>query len=74
MDIDRNVSQHNSAAERVEFCLDVLEDADDFRDGIGWGTHIVDDLTVEEIIGALVASGQDITNAEERTRLDDGGD
>lgn len=57
MDIDRN-KQQLEAKMKVKFCLDQLEKAKEFSPRIYWGTYIVHRLTVEEIIGALVAAEQ----------------
>jgi len=64
MDIDRHEYQpYGSAKERVKFCLDRLEKAKDFSEGISWETNVVHRLTVEEIIGALVSVGQEFTES-----------
>ena len=59
MDIDRHVDQggFQVARERVKLCLDQLEGRG-FTKGIEAGTRLSDRLTVEEVIGALVAAEQ----------------
>jgi len=44
--------------ERIEYVLDTLQDADGFNDDITWQTEVVENLTVEELIGALVGAEQ----------------
>lgn len=60
MNIDRKVSQ-TTAIERVKFCLDRLEEDNQFSKGIEWGTGICYGLSVEEMIGALVSAEQELT-------------
>ncbi len=64
MDIDRYKDQNanDTAKVRVEFCLDQLTKARGFSKNIDWDTEIVNRLTVEELIGALVSSEQFIKN------------
>ena len=69
MDIDRSVTQYTPDAEsRVKFCLDTLEAADGFKKDVEWQTFVVNNLTIEEIIGALVSAGQYIERTEEEKR------
>ena len=56
MDIDREINQGDTAEERVSFCLEQLEKAEDFIEGMDWNTEVVNRLTLEEIIGALVSA------------------
>ncbi len=58
MIIDRHKEQGNVAKERVAFCLDQLEKAGHFEHGLQWDSEIVTRLTIEEMIGALVAAEQ----------------
>ena len=60
MEIDRNVKQGNTASKRIGFCLDQLEKANDFSKGISFDTEIVKNLSVEELIGALVSAEQQL--------------
>ena len=63
MNIDRkDFKIETSARERVKFCLDQLEKAEEFnyRRGVTWSLNIVPRLTVEEIIGALVSVEQEL--------------
>ena len=58
--INRGDSRHTGkAAHRVTYCLDRLE-ACGFNDGLEWETEIVPALTLEELVGALVAAEIDI--------------
>ena len=59
MNIDRNKPQggQSEARKRVKYCLDQLEQHG-FKKDINWSTEITDNLTVEEIVGALVAADQ----------------
>jgi hypothetical protein len=67
MDIDRNVLQGEpSAIERVNFCLDKLEEQG-FIEGISWETQITERLTLEEMIGALVSAEQELKLLEWET-------
>lgn len=54
MNVDRGVPQEGNALEKIQFCLNQLEKAKNFRKGIGWETEVVRRLTIEELIGALV--------------------
>lgn len=60
MNIDRKINQGGlaEAIKRVKFCLDQLEKAPNFTKRIDWSTEICRRLTVEEIVGALVAAEQ----------------
>lgn len=60
MDIDRHEYQGNTSRERIKFVLDQLEKSKEFKKGISWETEVVNRLTIEEIIGALVAAEQNI--------------
>lgn len=62
MEIDREKEQGDfeDAKERVTFCLDKLEGADCFKGRIDMDTEIVPGLMLEEIIGALVSSEQEM--------------
>jgi len=60
MNIDRRELQGNTAKERITFCLNQLEKANVFKNGIGWNTEIVARLTIEELIGALVNAEQEL--------------
>ena len=65
MNIDRHVGDHSSEVrDWVTFCLDKLEAARDFRRGLSWGTEIVPGLTLEELIGAVVAAEQHLDAAD----------
>jgi hypothetical protein len=63
MDIARN-NKLNDPEQKITFCLDQLESAEKFNDKINWGTNIVERLTIEEIIGALVAAEQRLKELE----------
>ena len=57
MDIERmEPRQGHDAEKRITYCLDQLEEVDEFSDGIEWQTEVAPHLTVEELIGALVAA------------------
>ena len=72
MDIDREVNQGDTAQERVKFCLNQLEKAKNFKEGIDWKTDVVNRLTIEEMIGALVSAEQYIDGWEkERMRIEE---
>ena len=49
----------------ITFCLNQLEKARDFNHGMTIHTEIVDDLCIEEIIGALVAAEATLKDMEE---------
>jgi hypothetical protein len=59
MEINRNVDQGGKeiAKQRISFCLDQLEKYG-FKNGVEFNTNIAYHLTVEEIVGALVAAEQ----------------
>jgi len=52
------------AHRRLEFCLGKFEAAKKFSRGIGWGTEIVKDCTVEELVGAIVSASDLIKKLE----------
>lgn len=54
---DRDDGGSSAVALRVKFCLDRLEKAS-FCKGVTWSKEIVKNLTVEELVGALVATEQ----------------
>jgi len=58
MEIMRSVGQPIDARERVKFCLDQLEKAKGFKNDLRFLSEVCTDLTLEEIIGALIASEQ----------------
>ena len=68
MDIDREVEQGDieEVTERVTYCLDQLEKADDFINRIDWDTEVVPDLMIEEIVGALISAEQEIAKLKEK--------
>ena len=67
MDIDREVLQGglDEAIKRVKFCLDCLERYG-FGRGFSWDISINQRLTLEEIIGALVAAEQNLSFCKEK--------
>lgn len=62
MDINREVEQGDfeDTIDKVTFCLDKLEQADDFANAINWETEVVQGLMIEELVGALVSAEQEI--------------
>ena len=72
MIINRKVEQtKTSAKQRVKFCLDQLEKANGFGDGLRWTTEIIPivresgmilepGLLLEDLIGALVSVEQEM--------------
>ncbi len=69
MNIDREVTQGDTARERLKFCLDQLTKAKKFVKGVDWGFEIVKNLTIEEIIGALVSAEQQLNKEEDEKSL-----
>ena len=63
-DINRQVSQGDDARQRVAFCLDQIE-KQGFKKGIHWGSELAHHLTVEEVVGALVATEQSLKDRDE---------
>lgn len=61
MEIDRHKHQGDleEAKKRITFCLDSLEKYG-FAKGICWETNITRRLTLEELVGALVAAEQQL--------------
>jgi len=57
--IDRYVPQGGAlvAQDRVRFCLDQIEKYG-FSDAVEWDSNVNERLSLEEVIGALVASEQ----------------
>lgn len=70
MEINRDENQGGleTAIDRVSFCLNQLEKAEDFNGEIGWHTDIVSMLTIEEMVGALVIAEQQLKDLEEKLR------
>lgn len=66
MNVDRHVDQGGFfvAKRRIQFCLDQLERYG-FKRGYTWSTEIAHALTLEEIVGALVAAEQVLEVREE---------
>ena len=57
MKIERHTDVGSVSTEKmIDYCLSRLEEQDNFKDGVDWHTEVVDGLTVEELIGALVAA------------------
>ena len=65
-DISRYLPQGDAgdASQRVAFCLDQIEKRG-FKKGIHWGSELAHHLTVEEVVGALVAAEQSLNDFEE---------
>jgi len=64
MDINRHVDYGDVAAGRVRECLDKLEAAKSFRKGIDLGTPVVNRLTIQDMIMALVSAEQSWSGEE----------
>jgi len=64
MNINRHVDYGDVAAERVRECLDKLEAAKSFRTGIDIGTPVVNRLTIQDMIMALVSAEQALSGEE----------
>lgn len=47
--------------ELISYCLDRIE-SNGFRDGIDWETEVAENVTVEELLGALVRAEYEHTN------------
>lgn len=60
-DIDRKEPQGDldKAIKRVKFCLDCFE-KQGFRKGVNWDTCVTERLTLQEVVGALVAAEQQL--------------
>jgi len=65
MSIDRDRYQGglDVAQKRVKFCLDQLEKYG-FKKGMDWDSTIAHNLTLEEVVGALVAAEQEISDVD----------
>ena len=55
MDIRRGEHIRHDTDEMITFCLTQIEEHG-FSDNVEWGTKISQNVTVEELIGALVAA------------------
>lgn len=62
MRIDREKDQggFDVAQTRVSFCLDHMEDASEFKNGLHWDTEVTHHLTIDELIMALVSAEQEL--------------
>jgi hypothetical protein len=69
MIIDREKDQggREVAKERVSFCLNQIEGSTHFAKGMSMRDEIVYKLTLEEIIGALVAAEQELEEIQDGT-------
>lgn len=69
MNIDREEPQCDldGALHRIKFCLDHLENQG-FTKGVDWSFEVTRRLTMEEVVGALVAAEQEL---KERKKWDD---
>lgn len=57
MNLDRGAARNaGTASHRIAHCLDALEDADGFAEGVDWDTRVARAVTVEELVGAIVAA------------------
>lgn len=66
MRIDRGKQTSAGMGEhRISYCLDRLQAAADFCGGVDWKTRVVPSLTLEELIGALVAAELDLEDYRE---------
>ncbi len=45
---------------RIKECLDLLEKAEEFNEGINWDTEIVPGLPLERLIQALISAEQEL--------------
>jgi hypothetical protein len=64
MEIKRHTDAGSVSTDKmVDYCLSQLEEQDDFVD-VEWKTQVVDGLTVEELIGALVAAEYELEQQE----------
>ena len=53
-----------TAREKLAFCIGQLEDADELGDTLHWRTPIVEGLTVEELVGAIVHAHDELAKWE----------
>lgn len=87
MNIGRDKKIQN-AMDKIGYCLDKLEDADQFTEDVinsaahqkqvdredlerrfgelaGWQFEVVEDLTIEEMVGALIAAERELREIDE---------
>ena len=62
MNIHRNGTQsgRDLAKGRLIECLKLLEESEEFTEGINWNTEVVQGLSVEMMIHALVSAEQEM--------------
>lgn len=62
MEIHRNEPQDGReiSISRIKECLDMLEESEDFSEGIHWDIELVPHLSVEKIIRVLVSAEQEM--------------
>ena len=67
MIVDRLEDQGDKelAKNKISFCLDQLEKSPDFKNKFDWDVEIVENLTIEEVISALVSAEQGLKEYEE---------
>jgi len=58
-------SQYFAYGEAINYCLDTLEKAKKFNDKLDFSTNIVPNLTLEELIGALVFTEEQLKHRGE---------
>ena len=71
MKVREDYVRKDDAPRWVTFCLDQLEKTETFSKGIGYDTVICNNLSLEEVIGALVAAELYIKGVEEFDRIED---
>ena len=62
MKIHREEPQNGkeAAISRIKECLDMLEEPENFNEGIHWDIELVPGLTLEKMIRALVSAEQEL--------------
>ena len=68
-DIEHEAGRYRSgpsARSKLEFCIQQLEDADEFDSDLDWGSSVVYGLSIEEIVAALLHAHDELERGGHR--------
>jgi hypothetical protein len=71
LDIEHEAGRYRtgpSARSKLEFCIQQLEDADEFDSDLDWGSSVVYGLSIEEIVAALLHAHDELGGGIEGER------
>ena len=67
LDIEREAGRYRSgpsACSKLEFCIQQLEDADEFDSDLDWRGSVVYGLSIEEVVAALLHAHDELERYE----------